>query len=103
MVIRNVEHVCHEIRKHLLHLAEMAKEAPEVAQHLQDRTTHLQEHVDDAAEALLRQVSVLAFSNTSRQCEEKSHCILPTHVFRVLRINELIHHLVLCILMCSSI
>lgn len=55
VVVRNVEHVCHEVRKHLLHLAEMAKETPEVVQQLQDRTTHLQEHIEDAAEALLRQ------------------------------------------------
>lgn len=62
VVVRNVEHVCHEVRKHLLHLAEMAKETPEVMQHLQDRTTHLQEHVEDAAEALLRQASLILYS-----------------------------------------
>ncbi|KAG0719872.1 Protein unc-13 4B [Chionoecetes opilio] len=55
VVVRNVEHVCDEVRKHLLHLATLAGEAQEAVHQLQDRTTHLQEHVEDAAEALLRQ------------------------------------------------
>lgn len=55
VVVRNVEHVCDEVRKHLLQLAELAGEEREVVHQLQDRTTHLSEHVDDSAEALLRQ------------------------------------------------
>lgn len=55
VVVRNVEHVCDEVRKHLQHLVELAGEAQEVAHQLQDRITHLPEHVEDSAEALLRQ------------------------------------------------
>ena len=55
--MRNVEHVCDEVRKHLLHLAKLAGESQVVVHQLQDRTSHLQEHVEDSAEALLRQVS----------------------------------------------
>ncbi|XP_069164327.1 uncharacterized protein [Procambarus clarkii] len=52
VVVRNVEHVCNEVRKHLLHLATMAQD--EVAQQLQEHTRHLQEHIDYAAEVLLQ-------------------------------------------------
>ncbi|XP_045115099.1 uncharacterized protein LOC123506824 isoform X2 [Portunus trituberculatus] len=55
VVVRNVEHVCDEVRKHLQHLVELAGESQEVAHQLQDRITQLPEHVEDSAEALLRQ------------------------------------------------
>lgn len=55
VVVRNVEHVCDEVRKHLQYLVELAGESQEVAHQLQDRIAHLPEHVEDSAEALLRQ------------------------------------------------
>ncbi|KAG7164842.1 unc-13-like 3 [Homarus americanus] len=55
VVVRNVEHVCDEVRKHLLHLASILRDEKEVAQQLEERTKHLQEHIDFAAEFLLHQ------------------------------------------------
>ena len=64
VVVRNVEHVCDEVRKHLQHLGELAGETQEVAHQLQDRITHLPEHVEDSAEALVRQVSPFTLIRT---------------------------------------
>ncbi|XP_069949197.1 uncharacterized protein [Cherax quadricarinatus] len=55
VVVRNVEHVCNEVRKHLLHLSKLAstQKEMEAAQELEERTKHLQQHIDNAAEVLL--------------------------------------------------
>lgn len=53
--MRSVEHVCDEVKTHLTTLASQAPNT-EVKHQLEERTHHLQEHIDDAAELLLRQV-----------------------------------------------